>query len=75
MVKFTAAAAFAVTNLLALVRAAPAPQAPAPAPAPASSSSYWLASIQRQGTVAYGESSDFKIYRNVKDYGATGQYL
>ena len=35
------------------------------------SSSYWLANIQRQGTVAFGDSS-FKVFRNVKDYGATG---
>ena len=37
----------------------------------AAPSSYWLASIQRQGTVAFGESG-FKIYRNVKEYGAKG---
>ena len=35
------------------------------------SSSYWLANIQRQGTVAFGDSS-FKVFRNIKDYGATG---
>jgi len=35
-------------------------------------SSYWLAQIQRQGTVAYGSSSNFKVFRNVKDYGAVG---
>ena len=35
------------------------------------SSSYWLANIQRQGTVAFGDSS-FKVFRNVQDYGATG---
>ncbi|KAB2571664.1 Glucan 1,3-beta-glucosidase [Lasiodiplodia theobromae] len=39
--------------------------------AAAAASSYWLADIKRQGTVAYG-NSDFKIFRNVKDYGATG---
>ncbi|PQE18638.1 Glucan 13-beta-glucosidase protein [Rutstroemia sp. NJR-2017a BVV2] len=53
--------------------------APAPVPVPqttgtataGTSSSYWLASIKRQGTVAYGESS-FQIFRNVKDFGAKG---
>ncbi|CAF9937605.1 MAG: hypothetical protein HETSPECPRED_000586 [Heterodermia speciosa] len=37
----------------------------------ATSSSYWLANIKRQGTVAFGDSA-FKIYRNVQDYGAKG---
>ena len=35
------------------------------------SSSYWLASIQRQGTSAFGDSA-YKIYRNVQDFGAKG---
>ncbi|EXJ66657.1 glucan 1,3-beta-glucosidase [Cladophialophora psammophila CBS 110553] len=36
------------------------------------SSSYWLSQIQRQGTVAYSSNSGYKIFRNVKDYGAVG---
>jgi len=36
------------------------------------SSSYWLSSIQRQGTVAFGSSSNYQVYRNVKDFGAKG---
>lgn len=36
------------------------------------SSTYWLSTIQRQGIVAYGNSSSYKIFRNVKDYGALG---
>ncbi|KAK5561906.1 hypothetical protein LTR46_000711 [Exophiala xenobiotica] len=35
-------------------------------------SSYWLAQIQRQGTVAFGDDPNYKIFRNVKDYGAVG---
>ena len=35
------------------------------------SSNYWLANIQRQGTVAFGDSN-FQIYRNVMDFGAKG---
>lgn len=35
------------------------------------SSSYWVANIQRQGTVAFGDSS-YTVYRNVMDYGAKG---
>lgn len=38
----------------------------------ATSSSYWLANIRRQGTVAYGDSN-FQIFRNVKDFGAKGR--
>lgn len=36
-----------------------------------SSSTYWLSSIKRQGTVPFGETS-FKVFRNVREYGATG---
>lgn len=37
-----------------------------------SSSSYWVAQIQRQGTVAFGSDPSYQIFRNVKDYGAVG---
>ncbi|KAL1902008.1 hypothetical protein Sste5346_001714 [Sporothrix stenoceras] len=37
----------------------------------AASSSYWLASITRQGTVPFG-ASGYQIYRNVMDFGAKG---
>ena len=46
------------------------PQASAPS---SSSSTYWVANIQRQGTVAFGSNSSYTIYRNVMDYGATGK--
>lgn len=36
------------------------------------SSNYWVAQINRQGTVAYG-TSGYKVFRNVKDYGAKGR--
>ena len=38
------------------------------------SSSYWLANIQRQGTVPFGNSSSYTIFRNVKDFGAKGKF-
>lgn len=38
----------------------------------AGSTGYWLADIQRQGTVAFG-NSNFQIYRNIKDFGAVGK--
>ncbi|KAH6976590.1 family 55 glycoside hydrolase [Ilyonectria destructans] len=34
--------------------------------------SWWLATIERQGKVAYGGSTDYKVFRNVKNYGAKG---
>lgn len=56
-----------------LVEAVPFPQSSnltnsSPTPAAAT---YWLSSIKRQGTVAYGDAS-FKIFRNVRDFGAAG---
>ena len=53
-----------------LVEAIPAPQLKETQLEPRDSS-YWVESIQRQGTVAFGDSA-FKIFRNVKDYGAKG---
>lgn len=52
----------------ALLQAAPTPQASTAA----SSSGFWMANIQRQGTVAFGNSSSYQIFRNVKDFGAKG---
>ncbi|KAH8783202.1 glycoside hydrolase family 55 protein [Diaporthe sp. PMI_573] len=60
-----------ITSLLLALPAiaAPAPQA---TDAPASGgSSYWLAEIARNGSPAFGEA-DYKVFRNVKDYGAVG---
>ncbi|KAI1467049.1 glycoside hydrolase family 55 protein [Daldinia caldariorum] len=34
-------------------------------------SSYWVADIKRQGVAAFGQP-DYKVFRNVKDYGAKG---
>lgn len=36
-------------------------------------SSYWVANIKRQGTVPFGGSSNYEVFRNVKDFGATGE--
>lgn len=56
---------------LLLVSGAPAPL-PIPATdAAASSSSYWVANIARQGTVAYG-TSGYQVFRNVQTFGAKG---
>lgn len=50
------------------VKAAPTPQANAPA-----ASDFWVASIKRQGVAAFGRS-DYQIFRNVKDFGAKGEF-
>ncbi|KXT10523.1 hypothetical protein AC579_2363 [Pseudocercospora musae] len=33
---------------------------------------YWYSQIKRQGSPAYGNNATYKIWRNVKDYGARG---
>ena len=38
---------------------------------PPASSTYWVADIARKGGVAFG-ASGYQIFRNVKDFGATG---
>jgi glucan 1,3-beta-glucosidase len=45
--------------------------APVPADSAVAASGYWLSSITRQGTVAFG-GSGFQVFRNVKDFGAKG---
>ena len=72
MVVFSAGAL--LFTLRVLLSLGPATAAPTPAPqnAPAAgASSYWVASIKRQGSPAFG-TPGFKVYRNVKDYGAKG---
>lgn len=68
------------------VDASPASPAPPPAPvgaapvgaAPvgdavgAAASSWWMSTITRQGTVAFGNQANYKVFRSVKDYGAKG---
>lgn len=63
-------------SLDALAAPAPLPEpAPAPqasgAPAAAAAGGYWVASIERSGKSAFGDQN-YKIFRNVKDYGAKG---
>jgi len=36
------------------------------------SSSYWMETISRQGQPAYNTDKTYKVFRNVKDYGAVG---
>lgn len=49
-------------------------QAPETTPVAApSDASYWLADIKHQGIAAFNQDpSGYKVFRNVKDYGAKG---
>jgi glucan 1,3-beta-glucosidase len=69
MAFFSIFALVAALRLFLLVSAAPSPAPQAAVDNTASS--YWLSSIQRQGTVPFG-GSGYQIYRNVKDFGAVG---
>lgn len=72
MIGFGAAALFvALRVLLTVTMSSAAPIASPQTTGAAASSNYWLSSITRQGTVAFGDSN-FQIYRNVKDFGAKG---
>ncbi|KAK4238969.1 pectate lyase superfamily protein-domain-containing protein [Achaetomium macrosporum] len=42
------------------------------APSPRQASGWWLSSIQRQGAAAFNDDKSYKVFRNVKDYGAKG---
>lgn len=38
----------------------------------ASASTYWVANVKRQGVVPFANGTDYKIFRNVMDFGAKG---
>lgn len=60
------------SRLLSPALAAPAPQAAAPPSTPAAGGGWWFNNLaQRQGVAAFGEPG-YKVFRNVKDYGAKG---
>lgn len=77
MFTFSAAALFVTLRILLLlvstspVEAVPVTSTNNSTNTSSTSSSYWVANIQRKGTVAFGDSS-YKVFRNVQDYGATG---
>ncbi|PLB48329.1 exo-beta-1,3-glucanase Exg0 [Aspergillus steynii IBT 23096] len=60
--------------LVSLVSAIPMPQdlEATTEVAAAASSNYWVANVKRQGVVAFGNGTDYKVFRNVKDFGAKG---
>ena len=70
MATFSIFTLFMALRLFLLVSSAPTTGTTAASNA-AADSSYWVSSITRQGTVAYG-AADYKVFRNVQDYGAKG---
>lgn len=70
MANFSLFTLFVALRLFLL--AAAAPTASPEGQAVAADSTWWFSSITRQGTVAYSGATDFKVFRNVKDYGAVG---
>ena len=72
MLTFTALAAFIALRLLTVIVGPTVSVHAVPASSPpATASQYWVEDIKRQGTVPFGDSS-YKVFRNVKDYGAKG---
>lgn len=57
----------------ALAAALPAGAVPAKRQSSNGTSGFWMANIQRQGTVPFSnETSSYALFRNVQDYGAKG---
>jgi hypothetical protein len=44
-------------------------------PAPNGCQPYWLENIRHQGIAAFNPDASYKVFRNVKDYGAVGYVL
>lgn len=36
------------------------------------SSGYWVGDVKRQGVSAFNENAEYKVFRNVKEFGAKG---
>ncbi|KAH6635962.1 glycoside hydrolase family 55 protein [Chaetomium tenue] len=62
--------------LLALGLVSPALAVPAPAQAPAvnprQNREFWMANIERAGVAPFNGDANYKVFRNVRDYGAKG---
>lgn len=63
-----AAASVFVASVSALGSSCSAPLSPSAA----ASDPFWLQSIAHLGTSPYNSNSAYKVFRNVKDYGAKG---
>lgn len=70
-------AALHLFSFLGAVMSAPAPAPLAQTPIAqdgevAAASSYWVANVARNGKAAFNPDPNYKVFRNVKDYGARG---
>ncbi|KAL1302651.1 hypothetical protein AAFC00_003018 [Neodothiora populina] len=61
-----------LATLLSIFGPAPVAASPLATLSERATSNYWLANVARRGQVAFGSNSNYAVYRNVKDYGATG---
>lgn len=63
-----------LVGLFSPAAAVPTPQSQTPNPA-TQASNYWVSSIKRQGIAPFnGGGADYKVFRNVKDFGAKGAF-
>ncbi|GLI71866.1 hypothetical protein PoHVEF18_000033 [Penicillium ochrochloron] len=60
------------TALVGAIPVTPAPDTLELAAFKRAASSYWVGNIKRQGTVPFASSTDYQVFRNVKDFGAKG---
>lgn len=61
-----------LVGLFSPAGAVPTPQSQTPN---TQASSYWLSSIKRQGIAPFnGGGAGYKVFRNVKDFGAKGMF-
>jgi len=37
-------------------------------------SNYWVGNIKRQGVAAFNKNADYQVFRNVKEFGAKGEF-
>ena len=61
----------ALSTLLLLASSLATPALAAPSKRQASSG-WWLANIERQGAPAFNDDANYRVFRNVQDYGAKG---
>jgi glucan 1,3-beta-glucosidase len=62
------------TALVGAIPVMPAPDTLELAAFKRAASSYWVGNIKRQGTVPFASSTDYQVFRNVKDFGAKGEW-
>ena len=72
MANFSILTLLVALRVFLLASAAPTTSGVAVSDTAAADSTYWVASITRQGTVPFGGASGYKVFRNVMDYGAKG---